>query len=130
MSSVGWDVSALLDGEYAMMIQVRCEERASIKSSASVTTSFISKLLLDRREPVEYAQHTRPVGPYYPGDDISIAFNEEISHEDIIVSGKVSDGTRLNQIDLLVSYSDNSVFIDFSPSMSISVCGVCVCVCM
>jgi hypothetical protein len=119
MSSVGWDISSLKDGEYEFVIRVGCGTSKSPIPSASVTFSSIAKLVLDRSAPVEYAQHARPTGPYYPGDDISIPFNEAIVSSGITVTAKTNDGTALGQDDLLVSYSENSVFLDFSPSMSI-----------
>jgi hypothetical protein len=118
---VGWNISSLADGEYDIVIHVGCEASKSPVPSSSVTFSSIAKLLLDRNAPVEFAQHARPTGPYYPGDDISIAFNEAIVSSGISVMGKVSDGTTLGQNDLLLSHSDNSVFIDFSPSMTVLV---------
>jgi hypothetical protein len=121
VSSVGWDISSLKDGEYEFVIHVGCGTSKSLIPSASVTFSSIAKLVLDRSTPIEYAQHARPAGPYYPGDDISIAFNEAIVSSGVTVTAKVSYGTTLNQNDLLVSYSDNSVFLDFSPSMSVLV---------
>ncbi len=121
VSSVGWNILALKDGEYELVIHVGCGTSKSLIPSASVTFSSIAKLVLDRAAPVEYAQHARPAGPYFPGDDISIPFNEAIVSSGITVTAKVSDGTTLNQNDLLVSYSDNSVFLDFSPSMSVLV---------
>ncbi len=121
VSSVGWDISLLKDGEYEFVIHVGCGTSESLIPSASVTFSSIAKLVLDRNAPVEYAQHARPAGPYYPGDDISIPFNEAIVSSGITVTAKTNDGTTLSQDDLLVSYSENSVFLDFSPSMSILV---------
>ena len=121
VSSVGWDISSLKDGEYEFVIHVGCGTSKSPIPSASVTFSSIAKLVLDRNAPVEYAQHARPTGPYYPGDDISIAFNEAIVGADITVAAKVSDGTTLSQNDLLVSHSADSVFLDFSPSMTVLV---------
>ncbi len=106
---------------YELVIHVGCEESKSLVPSASSTHSSIAKLLLDRSAPVEYAQHARPAGPYYPGDDISMAFNEAIVSSGITVTAKTNDGTTFSQDDLLVSYSENSVFLDFSPSMSILV---------
>jgi hypothetical protein len=121
VSSVGWDISSLTDGEYEIVIHVGCGASKSPIPSASTTFSPITKLLLDRNAPIEYAQHARPAGPYFPGDDISIPFNEAIVSSGITVAAKVSDGTSLSTSDLLVSYSENSVFLDFSPSMSVLV---------
>jgi hypothetical protein len=121
VSSVGWDISSLKDGEYEFVIHVGCGTSKSPIPSALVTFSSIAKLVLDRNAPVEYAQHARPAGPYYPGDDISIPFNEAIVSSGITVTAKTNDGTTLSQDDLLVSYSENSVFLDFSPTMSILV---------
>ncbi len=120
MSSVGWNVSLLNDGLYDIAIRVGCAPSKSLIPSASATFSAFAKVALDRKAPVEYGQHARPTGSYYPGDDISIAFNEAIASGFTVV-GKVSDGTTLSQSDFLVSHSDNSVFLDFSPSMSVLV---------
>jgi hypothetical protein len=122
-------VQLLVDGVYDIVISVSCGASKSLIPSASVTFSSIAKLVLDRSAPVEYPQHARPTGPYYPGDDISIPFNEAIVDSGITVTGKVSDGTTLSPSDLLVSYSENSVFLDFSPSMSILVCVALSCTC-
>ncbi len=127
VSSVGWDISSLKDGEYEIVIHVGCGASKSPIPSASITFSSIIKLILDRSEPVEYAQHARPASPYFPGDDISIPFNEAIVSSGITVAAKVSDDTSLSASDLLVSYSENSVFLDFSPSMSVLVCSDLAC---
>jgi hypothetical protein len=121
VSSVGWNIASLADGEYDIVIHVGCNTTKSAIPTATVSFSRIVNVRLDRNAPVEYAQHARPTGPYYPGDDISIAFNEAIVGADITVAAKVSDGTTLNQNDLLVSYSADSVFLDFSPSMTVLV---------
>ena len=104
------------------MVQVGCEKSVSPLPSSSTTFSSIAMLLLDRQLPVEFAQHARPAGPYFPGDDISIAFNEPIIGSGITVTGKVSDGTTLDHDDFLKLFSSNSIFLDFSPSMSVLVC--------
>ncbi len=114
-------MSSLADGEYDIAIRVGCAPSKSALPSASVTYSSSVKLVLDRNAPVELAQHARPAGPYYPGDDISMVFNEAIATSGISVLAKISDGTTLGMNDLLVLYSEKSVFIDFSPSMSVSV---------
>lgn len=121
VSSVSWDISTLNDGNYNIIIQVGCKPSKSLVPSASVTFSSIANVLLDRNAPIEYIQHARPAGPFYPGDDISMVFNEAIVCSELGVSGKVSDGSSIGQGDFLVSCSDNSVFLDFSPSMSIAV---------
>ncbi len=122
MSWVGWNISSLADGEYEIVIHVGCEESTSLIPSASNTFSSVVKVMIDRSAPVEYPQHARPAGPYYPGDDISIAFNEAIMCSRLTVMANVNDSTSLRASDLLVKCSDNSLFIDFSPSMSVSVC--------
>jgi hypothetical protein len=121
VASVGWNIASLADGEYEFVIHVGCEQSKSPIPSASTTYSSIAKLVLDRSAPVEYAQHARPAGPYYPGDDISMAFNEAIVGSEMRVWANVSDGAALGAKDFLVSYSDKSVFLDFSPSMSVLV---------
>ncbi len=129
VASVGWDISSLTDGEYDMMIQVGCEPSQSPLPSASMTYSPIANLLVDRQPPVEFAQHARPAGPYFPGDDISMAFNEPIVSSGITVTGLVSDGTTLGSDDFLQLYASNSVFLDFSPYMSVLVCWLAYFVC-
>ncbi len=83
---------------YDIAIRVECAPSKSLIPSASATFSAFAKVALDREAPVEYGQHARPTGSYYPGDDISIAFNEAIA-SGLTVVGKVSDGTTLSQSD-------------------------------
>ena len=108
-----------------MVIRLTCAPSNSSIPSGLMTYSPPAKLVLDRVAPVEYAQHVYPKGPYYPGDDISVAFNEEIVCSTVGVSAKVSSGITLSQSEFLIACKGNSLFIDFSPSMSTSVrCGV------
>jgi hypothetical protein len=118
VSSVGWKVASLLDGEYDIVIRVSCGQSNALIPSGLMTHSNVSKVVLDRAAPVEYAQHMRPAGPYYPGDDISVAFNEDIVCSTVAVSAKVSSGITLSQSEFLMTCEGNSLFLDFSPSMS------------
>ena len=125
VSSVGWKVASLLDGEYEIVIRLSCGQSNDLIPSGLVTYSTASKVVLDRAAPVEYAQHVYPKGPYYPGDDISVAFNEDIVCSAVVVSAKVSSGVTLSQSEFLMTCEGNSLFLDFSPSMSIVVCCRC-----
>ncbi len=101
-----------------MIIRLSCAPSYSSIPSGLMTYSPLAKLVLDRAAPVEYAQHVYPKGPYYPGDDISVAFNEEIVCSNVNVSAKLSSGATLSQSEFLMACEGNSLFLDFSPSMS------------
>ncbi len=114
-------MSTLGDGEYDIVIRVSCSEVQSAIPSASTTFSPLAKVVVDRRAPADFPQHARPAGPYFPGDDISIAFDEPIVCSVLSVQAKVSDGTMLSQSDFLVHCAENTLFLDFAPSMSATV---------
>jgi hypothetical protein len=84
---------------------------------------------IDRKAPKEYAHHIRPVSSYMIGDDISVAFDEEIDCSlplGVAVTGK-GTGVSLQQSDFLVSCTGNSLFLDFAPTMGPSVSHVLLC---
>ncbi len=83
---------------------------------------YVKAALADTTAPKELAQHAQPKLDYFPGDDISMAFDEPIDCSVLAASLLVSDGSVISQSDLLVLCSGNSVFLDFSPTMSIVVC--------
>jgi hypothetical protein len=118
VSKAAWKIDSLLDGEYDMVIRLSCAPSNAMIPSGLMTYSALAKLVLDRAGPVEFAQHVRPSGPYFPGDDISVAFNEDIVCSAVAVSAKVSSGATLSQSEFLMACKDNSLFLDFSPSMS------------
>ena len=78
--SVNWTISALTDGVYELVVLVDCSTSNIISPIGGVDQAFSKSLFvtLDRKMPVEYAQHARPQKTYYPGDDISMTFNEDI----------------------------------------------------
>jgi hypothetical protein len=82
---------------------------------------YVKAALADTTAPKELAQHAQPKLEYYPGDDISMAFDEPIDCSVLAASLLVSDGSVISQSELLVLCSGNSVFLDFSPTMSIVV---------
>jgi hypothetical protein len=105
-----------------MIIRLTCGRSNSSIPSGLMTYSPPAKLALDRAAPVNYAQHVFPKGPYYPGDDISVAFNENILCSKVSVSAKIRPGATLSQSEFLMVCEGNSLFLDFSPSMSVLVC--------
>ncbi len=126
-ASVNWAVSGIADGIYELVAFVDCSTSNIISPVDGVDQTFSVTLAvtLDRKAPVEHAQHARPQKTFYPGDDISMAFNEDLDCSlplSFTATGKTSDGTTIPQSDLLVACNGNSVFLDFSPSASISVC--------
>ncbi len=114
-------MSTLGDGEYDIVIRVSCSELQSALPSASTTFSPLAKVVVDRRAPADFPQHARPTGSYFPGDDISIAFDEPIVCSVLSIQGMVSDGTMLSQSDFLVRCAENTLFLDFAPAMSATV---------
>ena len=82
---------------------------------------YVKAALADTTAPKELAQHAQPKLEYYPGDDISMVFDEPIDCSVLAASLLVGDGSVISQSDLLVLCSENSVFLDFSPTMSIVV---------
>ena len=129
-ASVNWAVSGIADGIYELVAFVDCSTSNIISPVDDVdqTYSVTLAVTLDRKAPVEHAQHARPQKTFYPGDDISMAFNEDLDCSlplSFTATGKASDGTAIPQSDLLVACNGNSVFLDFSPSASISVCSQC-----
>jgi hypothetical protein len=86
---------------------------------------YVKAALADTTAPKELAQHAQPKLEYFPGDDISMAFDEPIDCSVLAASLLVSGGLVISQSELLVLCSDNSVFLDFSPTMSsIVVCAL------
>jgi hypothetical protein len=83
---------------------------------------YVNAALADTTAPKELAQHVQPKLDYFPGDDISMAFDEPIDCSVLAASLLVGDKLVISQSDLLVLCSGNSVFLDFSPTMSIVVC--------
>ncbi len=83
---------------------------------------YVKAALVDTTAPKELAQHVQPKQDYYPGDDISMAFDEPIDCSALSAFLLVNDGSVISQSDLLLLCSGNSVFLDFSPTMSIVVC--------
>ncbi len=86
---------------------------------------YVKAALADTIAPKELAQHAQPKLEYYPGDDISMAFDEPIDCSVLNTSMLLSNGSSITQSNLLVLCSDNSVLIDFSPTVSGLVCSRC-----
>ena len=80
-----------------------------------------AQAIVDVSPPIELAQRFRPETSFLPGDDISIVFNEEIDCSKLSVMGRLSDGSVLDQSNFLVLCSLNQIFLDFLPTMTVSV---------
>jgi hypothetical protein len=125
-ASVNWAVSNIADGIYELVAFVDCATSNVISPVDGVdqTYSVTLSVTLDRKAPVEFAQHARPQKTYYPGDDISMPFNENLDCSlplSFTATGTASGGVTIPQTDFLVACSGNTIFLDFSPSASISV---------
>jgi hypothetical protein len=82
---------------------------------------YVKAALADTTAPKELAQHAQPKLDYFPGDDISMAFDEPIDCSVLVASLLLANSSVISQSELLVLCSGNSVFLDFSPTMSIVV---------
>ncbi len=110
-----WDVPA--DGVYELVVQVDCSTTAVVSPIEGVDQSFSKPLVVavDRKAPKEFSQHIHPTSVYFPGDDISVVFNEAIDCSlPLVISAtlSVAGGPTFSGSDLLVLCSNNAVFID------------------
>ncbi len=126
-SSVMWDVPA--DGVYELVVQVDCSTTAVVSPIEGIDQSFSKALVVtvDRKAPKEFSQHMRPTSVYFPGDDISVAFNEAIDcslPRLISATLSVAGGPTFSGSDLLVLCSENAVFIDLGANAltQVSIC--------
>ncbi len=125
VASVGWPVAALTDGDYELVSYIGCypSKSGSQLPFANETFSPVARLTIDKKAPEAIFAHAQPssTGTYLSGDDISMAFNENIKCPAAQIMFMLSDGRTIFQDELLVMCSGNRIFADFSPSMTTSV---------
>ena len=126
-----WAVpDALPEGAYELAVRTTC--RASTSKALPGADSFVSKPvngLVDRTAPTKFGQGSLPSNnAYFPGDEISISFNEEIDCSkpyNFLVQLKLStipSKTLTPTTGLAVICKFNKLTFDFTSSAGISVC--------
>ena len=86
---------------------------------------YVTALAADYSPPKALTQLSLPKNSFYPGDEISMTFDEPIDCAVLVASLLVSDGSVMGQSNFVLVCSENSVLLDFSSSMSVAVCHVC-----
>ena len=114
MATVAWNAAGLVDGQYELAVRTVCVPSKTGNKKLDESLSAVVTLVLDRTGPRAVQQASKPSGPYYPGDEISIAFSEDVDCTAVSVSVTMSDATVFNQAKLVVSCLNNKVFVDFA----------------
>ena len=128
-----WTVpTAISDGQYELAIQVLC--KASVARGLPGEDSFISPSvfgLIDRTPPAQFGQGLRPSNNFYfPGDEISVTFNEQIDCSRpynfmaslSIPRTKAAPAKSLAAPLLNAFCNENKISFEFTSSSGIAVC--------
>ncbi len=124
MATSSWNAAELTDGIYDLAVHIACVPSKTGNKKLDESLSGIIPLTIDRNSPRAVQQASKPAGPYFPGDEISMAFDEDLDCSHAHASITLSDATVLNQAKLRVSCLNNKVFVDFASV--VSVCNVSV----
>jgi hypothetical protein len=97
VSTVAWSVLDLVDGEYEFAVRTVCVPSKAGNKKIDDSLSAAIPLTIDRTNPQAVQQASKPAGPYFPGDEISMAFDEDLDCTSASVTITMSDATVFNQ---------------------------------
>ncbi len=121
MATIAWNASGLIDGQYEIAVRTVCLPSKTGNKKFDESLSAVVPLTMDLTSPRPIRQASKPAGAYFPGDEISMAFDEDLDCSGLRVSILLSDATVFNQAKLMVSCLSNKIFVDFASV--ILVCG-------
>ena len=119
VATVYWNVLNLEDGLYELAVRSVCTPSKTGNKKLDESLSAVIAVTFDRTSSRAIQQATKPADPYFPGDEISVAFNEDIECASAVATITLSDATVFNQAKLLVSCLNNKVFVDFASVVAV-----------
>ena len=119
VATVVWSVSDLVDGQYELAVRTVCVPSKTGNKKLDESLSAVISLTIDRTSPRAVQQASKPAGPYFPGDEISMAFDEDLDCTSASVTITMSDATVFNDAKLLVKCLNNKIFVDFASVVSV-----------
>ena len=129
MATASWNTGGLEEGLYDLAVRVVCVPSKTGNKKLDESLSAIVPLTIDRTSPRAVQQASKPAGAYYPGDEISMAFDEDLDCSRVRASITMSDATVFNQAKLMVSCLNNKVFVDFASVVSVGAACLLLCLC-
>ena len=116
---MAWSTTGLADGQYEVAVRTACVPSKTGNKKLDESLSAVVDVTVDRTSPRSVQQASKPSGPYFPGDEISMAFDEDLDCSDVRASITMSDATVYSQAKLMVSCLNNKVFLDFASVVSV-----------
>ncbi len=113
-----WDSTGLADGTYELAIQTSCLPAPSETKILDGSLSSVVSLSIDKAAPRALQLSSSPATTYFPGDEISMSFTENVDCSSVKVSIRIGK-TVLDNSKLAVSCLDNKAFIELSPVVQV-----------